>query len=245
MKNTKIILFAGLISVMILPFSVMDYASAQTQATYDPAVVDYIEKLISTTGKNTEQKIIDGKIIAVTTKTKQLSDTQYKIKTTTVIDDTLEASETFRITLNDDGTYALKNKKLDIDETFTDREEQRVKRGSGNSDIRGAAISLYDKDYGTPNTLKLHDGYSECSNLNQAVFDATVKPNVVDVNWEASPFYLHWCFVPHEWEDGYIQYGTTKHNLTSDSNHSDRHGSYAFTNFDGGNSWYSVTAKFF
>jgi hypothetical protein len=243
-KNVKTILFASLIAAMILPFSMMDNVSAQSKATYDPTVVDYIEKLISTPGKNIDQKIIDGKTISVMTKTKQLSNTVYKVKTTTVIDGTTEASEKFRIILNDDGTYTLKNKKLGIDETFTDRGE-RVKRGSGNSDYEGAAISLYDKEYGTPNTLKLYDSYSACATFNQAVFDATVKPSVIDVNWEASSFYLHWCFVPYEWEDGYIQYGTTKHYLSSDPNHDDRRGFHAFNNGSGGTTWYSMTAKFF
>ena len=207
-------------------------------------MVDYIEELISSPGKNTEQRVIDGQTISVTTKTKQLSDTAYKVRTATTIDGVVEISETFKIKIHDDGTYALKNKNLGIDERFTD-EANRVKRGSGNSDANGAVIHLYDREHGTPNTLKLYDNYSACGTFNQGVFSATVKPNVVDVNWESSAFYLHWCFVPHEWEDGYVQYGTTKHHLSSVPNHDDRRGSHAFTNYDAGTTWHSVTAVFF
>ncbi len=89
------------------------------------------------------------------------------------------------------------------------------------------------------------DNYSACGTFNQGVFSATVKPKVTDVNWEASSFYFHWCLLPYEWEDGYLKYGTVKHQLTSDPNHDDRRGSHAFTNTHGGTTWYSVSAMFF
>ncbi len=110
-------------------------------------MVGYIEEMISSPGKNTEQKVIDGQTISVTTKTKHLSDTAYKVKTVTTID-VVAISETFKIKIHDDGTYTLKNKNLEIDERFTD-EANHVKRGSGNSDGAGAVISLYDSKRGT------------------------------------------------------------------------------------------------
>ncbi len=240
--NAKTILFALLIAAMILPFSMMDTASAakQSQAIYDLDMVNYIEELISSPGKNNEQKVIDGQTISVTTKTKQLSDTAYKVKTVTTIDGVVAISETFKIKIHDDSTYTLKNKNLEIDERFTD-EASRVNRGSGNSDTSGARIDLHDKEYGTPHTLTLNDNYSGCGVLNQAHFQAVIGPNTVDVNWEAHPIYAHWCFVPFLFDHGSVQYGTNTIQLDGQS---DRRGSYAFTNYDVGTTWYSVEVDF-
>ena len=216
---------------------------AEKQAIYDPVMVKYIQDVIAELGTVTEEKVIDGQKVAITTKVKQVKDDVHKVKTITRIDNEKKSEQVFKITSNPDGTYNMINRNLDIDETFTDKlpEGVVVGSGSGQSSPNGARINLYDKEYGTPHTLTLYDNYSACATLNQGVFQAPVRPNTVDVTWEASPFYLHWCFVPHEFDHGKIQYGTTVYNLDG---HGDRRGSHAFTNHSAGTTWYSVEANF-
>ncbi len=241
-KTIQILLFAGLITAIIVPFSINStLAEEQTNAIYDPVVVQYIENLISQPGKNTQEKIIDGETVTLITKTKQVTNDRYVVKTTTKIDGKKLMTETFRIVTNDDGTYKLINHNLGIRETFTDVSRGATGDGGGRSNPFGASINLYDREIGTPNTLRLHDNYSACATFNQGVFSATVKPNVIDVNWEGSPYYLHWCFVPHEFMHGDVQYGTDHYRLDG---HADRRGFHAFINGHGGTTWYAVSVDF-
>ena len=69
--------------------------------------------------------------------------------------------------------------------------------------------------------------------------------DTVDVTWEASPFYLHCCFYPCQWEHGYVQYDSQAHNLSSGSNQADRCGSHLFTRTQGVHGTHSITSMFF
>ena len=59
--------------------------------------------------------------------------------------------------------------------------------------------------------------------------------------YQSRPFYLHYCFWPHQFDEGEIQYGTQEYELDSQS---DRRGFHAFTNGHGGTTYYSVSAYF-
>ncbi len=218
---------------------VMVFAQNSTDVIYDPVVTQYVEKIISQEGKSTEKKIIDGQKVSITTKTKELQDNKYKVKSVTHVNGEKISSEIFHITINND-TFRLENKKHGIDQTFFNSTNVISGQGSGSSSTSGARIGLHDREYGTP-TLTLDDNYSACSTLNQAVFQAPIRPNTVDVTWDASPYYLHWCFVPHEFDHGQIKYGTNKVSLEG---HGDRRGSHVFTNYDVGTTWYDVRITF-
>ncbi len=245
MKNitnkTKTILFTSLIAAIILPLSIND-ASAEEQTTiYDPVVVEYIENLISQPGKNIQEKTFDGETVSVVTKTRQISDQKYHVKTVTKIDGEKQSAENFRILVNDNDTYTLINHNLGIHETFTDVSTGAVGDGSGHSDINGARIDLHDREIGTPNNLSLYDRYSACFGSNYAVFSATVTPSVIDVNWHANWYYSYWCFVPHEFIHGDVQYGTNHYYLNGVD---DARGFHAFSNIQGGTTWYDVDVDF-
>lgn len=237
----KTILFASLIVAMILPFSGMNYAEAEksTNIIYDPSVVKYIKKVIAQTEKTVEEKTIDGQIIKVTTKVKQINDDTYKVRTIVKTDGVKTLSSGTKITVIDDSTYKIVNKKQGIKQIFTDVSQGAT--GSGHSDYSGANINLYDRETGTPNTLRLQDNYSGCTVVNQADFEAIIRPNTVDVNWKAHPFYAHWCFIPHQFESAEIQYGTDVYYINGQT---ERNGYHAFTNSHGGTTWYSVSANF-
>ena len=238
-KNTTIILFAFLISAMVLPISSTN-AIAEKQPVYDPVVVEYIEELIAQPGKNTDEREIDGQTVTVITNVKQLDDNKYSVKTKTKINGEQVTSQYFKIKVNDDGTYKLVNNNLGIKETFTDTPQGAVGAGSGNSTISSARIDLYDREYGTPQ-LSLYDDYFGCGNLKQAMFTATVRSNNVDVSWVGSAYYLHWCLVPHEFDHGKMQYST---NVILLNWQDDRKGNHAFTNTDVGTAYYSVEVDF-
>lgn len=243
MNLLKTIFFATLIAMMILPFNAANIAEAEksTNTIYDPSVVKYIKKIISQTGKTIEEKTIDGQIIRVSTKVNQIDDDTYKVRTIVKTDDVKIFSSYTKITVNDDGTYKIVNKRQGIEQTFTDVSQGATGTGSGNSDLAGARISLFDRETGTPHTLKLHDNYSACSFVNHAVFDATIRPNTVDVTWNGTPFYAHWCFIPHQFDHGKVQYGTTVHYFDGQNV---RNGYHTFTNFDVGTTLYSVSVSF-
>ena len=229
------------ILVGVISFTGVDAFAETTEPIYDPVVTQYIEELIAQPGKTTEERIIDEQNMSVATKVKQVTDDRYVVKSVTRINDEKVSSQIFRIITNGDGTYELINHKLEMRETFTDVPQGAIGSGYGSSTPNNARIDLYDSDYGTPHTLTLYDNYSDCVNLNQAVFEAPVRPNTVDVTWEASPYYLHWCFIPHEFRHGSVQYGAETVYLDG---HNDRRGSHAFTNFDVGTTWYSVEVDF-
>ena len=228
-----------LIAILLIPTSEMSFAE-KNNAIYDPVVTEYVKKVISQEGKNTEKKVIDGQKVSVTTTVKELQDNRYKIKSITRINGDKVSTEIFKITI-DKYSFRLENKKQGINQVFINSTDVVSGQGYGSSSKSGAKTVLYDREYGTPHTLKLYDNYSACATLNQAVFQATIRPNTVDVTWEASPYYLHWCLVPHEFDHGEVKYGTVKVSLDG---HSDRRGSHAFTNAQGGTTWYSVGTTF-
>lgn len=247
MKNkittTKTILFAGLIAAMILPFSMVDYAQAQ-KATYNPDMVSYLTEVMATDGTMIQEKTLDEKTYKVKKNVTLKNNGNYKVVNSVFIDGEKITKEVFVIKPNEDGTITLVNKGQDTSETFTDVEGPTT-RGIGYSSPSGAAIVLNDGETGTPYTVNLYDSFNACWNFNQAVMEADVKTSVVDVNWEASPFYLHSCFQPHQWEHGFVEFDGSTYQLDSGNNQSDRKSSHAFTNTIGGNAYYEVEAMFF
>jgi len=246
MKNkTKTILFASLIAAMILPFSGMQFAEAKTNNISDTSMVEFIIETIQNEGTTVTEKIIEGKTYTVTKIVTQIQDDKYRVINKLAIDGELQSKDRFKITENDDGTYNLYSKKLGIDETFT-RELPFSTLGSGYSSYTGASIVLNDSETGTASTVNLYDSFSACSTLNQGVMEGEVTPSVVDVTWEASPVYMHYCFWQHQWEHGYVEYENETHQLVSEPNHSDRRSSHAFSHSNGSSSaTYEVTAMFF
>ena len=239
----KTIFFASLIAMMILPFNDMSIAEAEktTNTIYDPNVVKYIKKVIAQTEKIVEEKTIDGQFIKATTKVKQLDDDTYKVRIIVKTDGVKTLSSGTKITVIDDSTYKIVNKKQGIKQTFTDVSQGATSTSTGHSDSTGANINLYDREYGTPNTLRLHDNYSGCGIINQADLKVNISSSVVDVNWKAHPFYAHWCFIPHQFESGEIQYGTDVYRIDGQT---ERNGYHVFTNTHSGTTWYSVSADF-
>lgn len=242
-KNAKTILFASLIAAMILPFSGMQFATAEEQTIADTKMVEYLTKTIQKTGKNIEEKTIEGKTYTVSKVVTQLEDNKYRVANKVFIDSVLQSSEVFQIIQNDDDTISLINKNLEINETFT--KETITEQGAGYSSYSGAAIVLSDSEYGTPGTLYLYDNYNECYSINQGVMETTIRSDTIDVTWEGSPAYLHYCFYPHSWERGYVQYESQVYDLVSDSDQSDRKSSHVFTNTQGGDATYEVDLMFF
>ena len=227
-KNTKTVLFASLIAAMILPMSISNATAKTKTVTYDPDMFDYLSKVISNEGKLVEKKTLDGTDYKVVKKVTQVSDNKYKVVNSVFIDGEKQNKDVFKVIKNNDGTLRLVNNNLGIDETFTDN--ALAAKGIGSSSYSGAVIWLSDDEWGSVNTLNLYDNYSACSTFNQAVMQGDVKTNVVDVTWEASPFYLHSCFYPHQWEHGSVTFESQTHDLDSDSNQSDRKSSHVFTN---------------
>ena len=238
-KNAKTVLFAGLIAAMILPFSGMQFATAEEQTTHDPKMVDYLTSTIQKIGKSVEEKTIDGKTYTVSKVVTQLDDNTYRITNKIFIDNVLQSSEVFQIIQNNDDSISLINKNLGIDETFT---KEISVLGSGYSSYSGAVIVLNDSEYGTPGTLYLYDNYNECYSINQGVMEATVRADTIDVTWEGSPAYLHYCFYPHQFEHGFVQYESEVYTLSTQE---DRRSSHTFTNTQGGDATYEVDLMFF
>ena len=110
--------------------------------------------------------------------------------------------------------------------------------------MSGAAMSLHDRKYGTPGTLRLRD-YSGRLGTANGVMQADIRDNAVDAARNGGAFCMHWCILPMEFQRGHVQYGTGKHLPGSEPYHRDRRSSHAFANTQGGTAWYSVTAKFF
>lgn len=243
-NNTKTILFASLIAAMILPFSGMQFAAADTNEIYDPSMVEYLLMITQQNGNYIEEKTLDEDTYTVTKNIKQVGNHIYKVINEVAVNNEQITSDQFIIIKTSDTSLTLVNVQEGTQEKFTSETDDFSIYGTGNSNFNGAAIQLHDKEYGTPGTLYLYDNYNGCGGFNQAVMEATVRSNTIDVTWEASPFYNHYCIYPHEWEDGYVQYGTAKHYLYSEPNHDDRRSSTTFTNTHGGTTWYSVTAYF-
>ena len=231
-------------SVLMLPVppGIVFAQTDQKQASYDPVVMEYVEEIIKESGTSTEARVIDGQTIAVTTKVKQVSQYTYGIETITHVDDEKKFRQSFNITSGTNGTYSMVNTDLGINETFTDQRPLGVFGvDSRDSSLSGARTYFHDREFGTPHTVKLYDGCSACARLDQAEFQATIRPNTLDVTWEASPFYLHLCLLPHSFDYGEIQYNTDVHYLDG---HNNRHGSHAFTNSHSGTAWHSIEADF-
>ena len=240
----NILLVASSLATIVLLFGVVNKVAAESMI-YDSSMVNYIKKITNQTGTYTEQRTIGNQTISINATVSKINDTEYEIKKIVHINGEKINLETFRVFNISNGTYKLVNEKLGINQTFTDGTNFVMGAGSGSSSSSGASITLYDRERGTPNTLQLYDNYFGCAGGNYAVFQAFVKPNVVDVNWVANQIYWHWCFQLHELKHGYVQYGTTKYLLDPEPNQAQIRGSHAFTNSHGGTTWYSVTAKFF
>ena len=219
-------------------------ASTQQQPIYDPVVYDYLKETISEMGKKTETRTVDNQTMSVTTIVAQGSnDSRYKVKVITNMNGEEIGREFFKIVNMTDGTYNLVNKNLGIKEIFTNILQGVTGSGSGNSNFNGARIDLHDREYGTLN-IHLYDNYGDCANndlVNSGEMEVIVRPNTIDVTWNAAPFYLHWCIVPHQFDNGKAQYGSTT--ITFDSQ-SERRSSHAFTNYAVGTTWYSVEVNF-
>ena len=264
-KTMKTILFASLIVAMILPFSGMQgiaFADADKKkqvVTDEPETYDYLKKLMKDTGTYVkEKKTKDNKDAKNTDTVKKINSKKYEINSVFVYEGEVVNDQTIVLTKNKDGSINMINEKHDFDVDFykSDKTIQtvlsngisklinkllpQVFAGSGNSNGSGGNIALYDSEYGTPGTLYLSDAYTGCYPLTQGDFEATVSSTVVDVNWQAHPFYWHWCIIPHEFSDGEAQYGTSEY----DFGMSERTGSHAFTH-SGGTTWYSVSVDFF
>lgn len=169
--------------ILPVPAGISGAEPAQ-EPTYDPVVVKYVKGLISGPGQNTVEKTIGGIRVSVATDVSQAGDSKYVVKTAFHEDGRLPSSETFEVTVHDDGTYGLYNGNLGIDEAFTDVPGGAAGEGHASSGFTGARITLHDREYGTPNTLVLRDSYVGCSGNNQASFGATVRPLAVDVSWD-------------------------------------------------------------
>ena len=231
-----------LVLVLLVPPGMVFAQTDQKQAIYDLVVVEYIEEVIKELGTNTEAKVIDGQTIAVTTKVKQVGNYMYGVETITHIDGEKKFHQLFNITSSTNGTYNMVNSDLGINETFTDQRPLGVSGvGSGTSSLIGARIDLSDRKFTAPHIVKLHDEHSGCFPLNWAEFQAMIRPNIIDVTWDANPFYMHWCLVPHEFDHGKIQHGTDVYYLDG---HGDRRSSHAFTNSYNEATWFSIKADF-
>jgi len=239
-KNAKIALFAVLIAATMMPLSGISDVQAQQTAVYDPMVTDYLEEVLQTTGENTEQRVVDGRTVSITTVVTQLSDEKYRLVTTATVDGTVTSSEKFIVTVYQNGTYRLVNEKQEIDETFT-ASAATATRGSGSSDAFGARIDLHDSEIGSQH-VALSDSYSACGDVNRGEVNASVDANNLRtfVTWEAGLLYLHWCFVPSMFDHGEIRHGGSTHYLPSTEN---REGSHHFSN-SGGHAIYDVRAQF-
>ncbi len=214
---------------------------SQTEPIYDPVMIQYMKELTADPGKTVAERPIANQTYSVTTIVREITDDKYAVKPTTRIDGEKISSEKFRITAIDNSTYKLVNNGLGIRQVFTDIPSEAAGAGSGSSTPSSARIDLYDREHGTPPTLTLHDIYSGCATLNHALFQAPIRPDTVDVTWEASPFYMHWCFIPHEFQQGEVRHVTETVFLNG---HGDRRGNHAFDNPHGGTIWYSVEMDF-
>ena len=241
----KIVYIIPLLATILLIPPGISNATAQ-QPIYDPVVYDYLEETISEIGKKIETRTVDNQTMSVTTIVEQGSnDSRYKVKMITSLNGEEVGREFFKIINKTDGTYKLVNKKLGINEIFTNVPQGATGAGSGSSNLQGARIDLHDREYGTPHTVRLYDNHVACGGnnafLNYGEFEAIIRPSTVDVTWNAAPFYLHWCIVPHEFDNGKVRYDSTTIKMDSQS---DRRGSHTFTNYDGGTTWYSVEVDF-
>ena len=229
-NKIKIILFASLIAAMIIPIT-SNASAAQTTPTYDPDMVDYLTEIIQTDGILVEEKTLNDTAYKVVKNVTRITENMSDVTNKVFIDGEKQSDDKFTIIKNSDMEFTLISKSLGIDETFTNND---LYRGIGSSSSSGAAIWLSDSEYGSVNTLNLYDNYNACTvfgqSFNEAVMQADVKTNVVDVTWEANPFYLHFCFSPHEWEHGNVNFEGQTHYLDSEPDHSDRRSSHAFTN---------------
>jgi len=223
----------------------MQFATAEKQMISDPGMVEFIIDTIQKEGKTVTEKVIEGKTYTVTKIVTQTQDNKYRVINKLAIDGELQTKDRFKITKIDDGTFNLYSKKLGINETFTS-ELIPTTKGSGYSSYSGASMVLNDSETGTAGTVNLYDNYSGCATLNQAVFEGEVTTSVVDVTWEASPIYLHYCFWQHQWEHGFVEYENETHQLYSEPDQSDRRSSHAFSHSNGSSSaTYEVTVMFF
>lgn len=236
-----------LAAVLLIPPGIRSATAQQPPpAIYDPVVYDYLGELMSEIGQKTETKTVGNQTMSVTTIVAQGSnDSRYKVKMITSLNDEEVSRESFKVINVTAGTYKLVNKNLGINQMFTNVQPEVTGKASVGSNLYGARIDLYDREYGSPGTLGLYDNHAACGAhdhwLNYGEFEAFVRTSTVDVTWNAAPFYFHWCIVPHEFDNGKVKYGTTTITLDAQS---ERHGSHAFTNYDGGTSWYSVEVDF-
>ena len=71
--------------------------------------------------------------------------------------------------------------------------------------------------------------------------NANISVPAVDVTWQASPYYLDSCFSPHLFDHAKVTHGSQTYEFEGQT---ERRGSHAFTNTNGGNGWYSVSINF-
>ena len=202
----------------------------------------------SKVGESVQERTIDGVVYTVTKDVTQTSKNSYSVVNTVAIDGVEQSVEVFEITQNSDDTFTLSNSNIGLDKTFTD--VPVTTRGDGYSSYSGAAIVLSDTESGSANTLRLYDNYSACSSegeyiFNHAVMEGIVRVDTVDVTWESSLLYLHYCFYHHVWDHGYVQYGSQTYNLDTDPDHSDRRSSHTFDHTQGIYGTHSITTMFF
>ena len=259
-------IFASLFVAMILPFSGMDFASAQKtgetitdngkqKVTDDQRTYDFLENLMQPGEYVKEKKTNENKDARMTNIVTELGNEKYLLHSEFEYDGEIIDEQLVILTQNDDGSINMKNIKagLNVDFYKSDRTIQTelsefvdqlipyVFAGSGSSDGSGAVIQLYDSKYGTLGNLKLSDSYSGCGGpMNNALMSATVTPVIVDVSWGADYFYWHWCIIPRQFSDGKVTSEGKKYYFDE----SERKGYHAFTH-SGGENYYSAGVSFY
>ena len=225
-----------------LPFSGMQFATAEEakQAKYDPIVSNYLNVVLNSEGPIVKSKTVgDTKYIEKTT-VKEVTKNTYELKTKLTADGELVNKEKVVIVDNQDNTYQIINAKHRINETFTTVEPLTTK-GTGNSNLSGAKITLYDSQYGYGSDLE--DDYEGCQVGSAYVNYADVWVDIDALNGYSyadcniNPYYNHWCFITHYFDSAEIKHEGKKHNITSSG-----FGEHTFSHA-GGWGTYSVTVN--
>lgn len=255
-KTIKTILFAALIVAMVIPTTGMQTAAfgasddKKQKVTDDPVMYDYLKDLMQSGKYVKEKKTNDGKDAKSTNTVEKLGNKKYQVNAVFEYEGEIVNDQTLILTKNSDGSINMINEAQGFNVDFYKSDKTTLTgflnsllpeafAGSGNSNGSGGNIFLYDVEYGTPGTLYLSDGYSGCYPLTQGEFEATVSSTVVDVTWQAHPFYWHWCVQPHQFDNGSADSEGSAYNFGM----SERTGFHSFSH-SGGTNYYSATVEF-
>lgn len=200
-KNTKTILFVGLIAAMVLPFSGMQFATAQeVQTIEDDRMISELENIISNVGKTIQIKTLDdGTVLKLVTVVNQISDNEYNVNTHTVtktIDGKKVVSDQikYRVTTDDD--------------SFTTETSSQTIQFVPTSGVSTQAItSGWSQSSATPSDTRYLGGAGQGTNLDDEdghcsdgkkyrVFGAVYGSGTSSLTWAVDGWLNAYCIIP-------------------------------------------------